>query len=404
MLRTLILSSLATVAMTAMIGGPVVAAGKVIDCPNLQGELETGNFTFKPLLFGYDGHETDDGGEFEFRFVYDVTVTTYDEANPDVPGVQVCKNNSAWKQNSPILSIKNEFNPVRLDYPIVVNNVPRHSKIHVIFYASEEDAFKDDKADFDPHPLGSGAVEFDVFVNSHTGHTMVGWRTGKKDLVLGSVKRLVGDGETGWSSSVDEFRAFLEFTAQIVANPPRPPGAATLAPNLPSVGTPLNPGPGTPTPNKEPLCRNYALKAVEFNQQALALNCGFSPPVWSNNHQMHFDWCMHGNNSTSAGGENTKRAQQVAACKAKQAATPPPPPAPSPTPPSNAAQFCQSYAQGAIDQYHNAVQRNCVLFGPEWSPNYNQHYNWCVQMYNSGQSQVVMAGSAKRAQMLAGCP
>ena len=376
MLKNVVLSGLVTVAMTAANSASAVAAGKVIDCPNIQGELETGNFIFKPLLFGYDGNETDDGKEFEFRFVYEVTVTTYDEANPGVPGVEVCNNKSAWKQTTPIWALKYEFNTLPLDYPIVINNVPRHSKIHVNFYALEDDTFKDDKADFDPNPLGTGAVEFDVFVNSHTAHTMVGWRKGEKDLVLGSVKRLVGDGETGWSDRIEEFRAFLEFTADIVANPPRPPESLALAPNLPSIGTPLKPGPGPLTPNKEPLCRDYALKAVELTIDAEALKCGFQPPVWSHDHQMHFDWCMQGNNAATAATETQKREAALAACKSAKGAAPAPAPG---QPPAGAANdMCGIYANEAVKTAAKAEALGCGFTGPRWLQDFKAHYDFCI--------------------------
>ncbi len=148
--------------------------------------------------------------------------------------------------------------------------------------------------------------------------------------------------------------------------------------------------------SRDKSCRNYALTAVKHNQQAIKLNCGFRPPVWSNNHQGHFDWCMRGANSKSAANETNKRAQAIKVCKTSQA---PKPAVPAPS----AAQYCQNYAQDAINQYHVAQQRGCNFIGPEWSPDFTWHNNWCVKTYNAGNVAAIMAGTAKRNSMLATC-
>jgi hypothetical protein len=43
-------------------------------------------------------------------------------------------------------------------------------------------------------------------------------------------------------------------------------------------------------------CTEYANEARrQFRDQA-ALNCNFAPPVWSDDFNLHFNWCMQGNN------------------------------------------------------------------------------------------------------------
>lgn len=71
-------------------------------------------------------------------------------------------------------------------------------------------------------------------------------------------------------------------------------------------------------------CRIYALDAVAANREAAKLGCGFKPPIWSNNHQKHHDWCMHGANSASAAVHTANRTAALAKCKASKAKVPPP--------------------------------------------------------------------------------
>jgi hypothetical protein len=87
------------------------------------------------------------------------------------------------------------------------------------------------------------------------------------------------------------------------------------SPNLPSTGKPL---PGKPDPNNNLQCRDYALRSVEQNIMQMALNCGFQPPVWSSDHQMHFDWCVQGNNLATTAGWIKTRDAQLNACAQKK--------------------------------------------------------------------------------------
>ena len=86
------------------------------------------------------------------------------------------------------------------------------------------------------------------------------------------------------------------------------PAPGNKGPNLPS--------PGEPVADKEQICRNHALEAMNWNQLAIQFQCpGLNPPVWSNDHQMHFDWCMQGNNSDTAAFHNNQRAWAIQTCR-----------------------------------------------------------------------------------------
>lgn len=45
---------------------------------------------------------------------------------------------------------------------------------------------------------------------------------------------------------------------------------------------------------------------------------------------------------------------------------------------SNRPDYCLSYAQRAIDQHQRAVARGCGISGPEWDPNLDHHFDWCL--------------------------
>jgi hypothetical protein len=64
---------------------------------------------------------------------------------------------------------------------------------------------------------------------------------------------------------------------------------------------------------KYPVCRDYAQKAVNANQQNLQKKCGFSGSQWQSNFDAHFKWCL---NVGADGpiGEEKARNQQLSQC------------------------------------------------------------------------------------------
>lgn len=44
------------------------------------------------------------------------------------------------------------------------------------------------------------------------------------------------------------------------------------------------------------------------------------------------------------------------------------------------ASACLRYAERAIAQRHQALARGCPIAGPEWDPNFDNHFNWCRQL------------------------
>ncbi len=145
---------------------------------------------------------------------------------------------------------------------------------------------------------------------------------------------------------------------------------------------------------KEQICNQYSLDAVTLNHEAQKHHCGFKFPVWSNDYQKHFDWCMHGDNRKYAVNENKKRKASLQTCKGKSANKPSAQPA---------VQYCKIYAQDAINQYNASQQRGCGFFGLGWSLDYNTHLNWCIDTYKKGNLTVIVNETARRNAMLSNC-
>ena len=153
----------------------------------------------------------------------------------------------------------------------------------------------------------------------------------------------------------------------------------------------------TPAANKakiEQTCKTYALDAVTLNHEAQQYHCNFKPPVWSNDYKKHFNWCIHGNNHTFIIGENNKRKNALQKCKTQKTNN-------SNT--SSATQYCQIYAQDAINQYSVYQQRHCGPGGLGWSLDYNAHLNWCIKAYKKGDLAVIVNETARRNAILANC-
>ena len=80
------------------------------------------------------------------------------------------------------------------------------------------------------------------------------------------------------------------------------------------------------------------------------LRCGFSGPRWSDSDRQHFEWCMQ-TDMQIVESEKRERNYAVACCK---------------------------YAVEATAQVLQAAQRNCGYSGARWSPNQQEHLNWCL--------------------------
>ena len=348
------------------------------------GQSDTGTVSFHPMILGVDSSMMD-GTRSEFDFGYQIAVTQYDPAKPGWTGPQLCAFTDRWEWDVDEPNAYGDMVPFKMGRGMVINNVPRDARVHYSLFANERDTLDpDDWADFNPSPTGSPRLELDVFVATGEAQTMVGAAQGIMDVNLGLAKRIQGDGRM--SQDHDHFRAYLEFIVDVNIKP-APSGA-------PMIGTgPTGPGQAIGGPNaalvKQVDCQAYADKAVALTDEAQKLGCGFTPPVWSKDGPMHFNWCMQGNNFAGAAPANVQRAADLQACAAQKGAQPA----------ANLA-VCAIYAAEATASATEADQLGCGFGGGRWSTDYGGHFAWCM----AGANPVVMvAETASRASQLAGC-
>ena len=346
---------------------PANAEDFVFTCPKSAADTQTATLIFDPKVFGIDSHQDDAGSAYEMTFDFYAKVRAYDESKPGWEGPKLCEFAKSWQHDLPIPNILYEFNSYPMAERIILRNVPRHSTVNIALHVKELDDFDDDWADFSRYPDDDGDIDIVVFTDTLKAQSMIGRREGAYDISFGKDKRLVGDGKHALGS-FEAFRAMLEFNLALKfdANP-----GANISPNLPSPGQPVNPA------ANEPACRDYALKAVEMNVEAQKLGCGFAAPVWSNDHQMHFGWCMQGANATFAQGENASRQVDLDLCRAaaaNQQPPAPPPPAPAPLP---GLDLCGVYANEAVKAAVTAAVWGCGFSGPRWVQDFGAHYNFC---------------------------
>ena len=125
-----------------------------------------------------------------------------------------------------------------------------------------------------------------------------------------------------------------------------------------------------PDAAKKAACQAYGRTAVAQQAENLRRGCGFTGGRWQSNFDIHYNWCMAGENyRTFAPREQNARKAQLAQCAsdgqpgaadaAKKAA-------------------CQAYARTAVAQHAENLRRRCGFTGARWQSNTQNHYNWCM--------------------------
>ena len=290
---------------------------KIINCTGAPANIETTTLTIDLESFSIPAEWSDPGSQYEIstHYVLKVFPSTGSKA-------VVCQSAGNWGTRD--YDMFNLWSGDRWNYPlelrIIVNNFPVQGYAYFNLYMEEEDSGlnQDDGLDLNPQP-GTGKLEFSIYPDSQRAYLLrwdgtkgveVADSTGM--VVFGKSKRFIGGGQG--SRLLEDVSASIDIKISS-SNVPKVGGAIPApgdkGPNLPSPGQPV-----PDNPNKEQNCRNYALEAVNWNQMAQQFGCpGLNPPVWSNNHQMHFDWCMLDNNVTTTAFHNGERAKAIQACQ-----------------------------------------------------------------------------------------
>ena len=151
-------------------------------------------------------------------------------------------------------------------------------------------------------------------------------------------------------------------------------------------------------------CTQYAQKAVEQGQQAVAAGCNFSGPRWQASYQQHYDWCL-AVPPEAANFETQARETELAKCTQGGETMAPLQPGTlqpaQPLPPGElqtTKQACADYAKAAVAQVAENVKLGCGFSGGRWSSDYQTHYNWCL-----GAGAQAAAESKARQAELAAC-
>lgn len=122
---------------------------------------------------------------------------------------------------------------------------------------------------------------------------------------------------------------------------------------------------GGGTVNRDRFCTNYAQTAVTQNQRNINQGCGFRAGRWHSNFLSHKNWCL-GTNNRSANNETNIRRNKLRQCTS------------NPGGGNGQAQFCNNYANTAVNQNRQNINRRCGFSGARWHHNFQTHRQWCM--------------------------
>ncbi len=110
---------------------------------------------------------------------------------------------------------------------------------------------------------------------------------------------------------------------------------------------------------KNPSCSRYAEESVRQSQMNVQLGAPFNGPVWSNDFQAHYQWCIQGNNlaTTPMHLANREKALQEYAVKSGKEAA-------------------KLYATESVRQNQESISMGTGFPAPVWSNDFRAHYNW----------------------------
>lgn len=127
-------------------------------------------------------------------------------------------------------------------------------------------------------------------------------------------------------------------------------------------------------------CKEYAADALSKYEEAQELGCPeLKYPVWSTDFDHHYNWCRTVSEAEAlAGGRIRTDALDQCRVNAKVSTADIPETA---TGVDNISP-CAAYAESAVAQQEENLERSCGFVGPQWNANRDDHYNWCVRGEN----------------------
>lgn len=121
------------------------------------------------------------------------------------------------------------------------------------------------------------------------------------------------------------------------------------------------------TSDREDICRDYSVRAVQQNDENLRLRCNFTGSSWQSNRNAHFDWCM-GASRADREREDRNRVTKLAECRSSGGGDGG----------GGREDQCRDYADEAVAQARENRDLGCGYTGSRWSSRYAEHFNWCL--------------------------
>lgn len=142
-----------------------------------------------------------------------------------------------------------------------------------------------------------------------------------------------------------------------------------------AVAKPFPGGDSQPEPDpqdfqsKEQRCKSYAETVKNAAQENQERKCGYSGNAWNSDTLTNFQWCMQDTNINLVSSKIKMLREQLEKCRS-----------------------CESYSKSAVNQYKQYAADQCGPGGPEWSGEYDYHFNWC----KNGDNEKLHAAKGKK--------
>lgn len=372
-----VLTIAASVALSLASSNLVSAADvfeKSVNCAN-PGGAETTTVTVDLHEFSVPANWSEGGPNYEVTASYSVGIYS---GRDDGKTGRLCYETGNWgtRDFRKYNLWSGEWWDFALGYRLVIRNVPVNGSVTLRLDLEEQDDSPNIDDDIDINPL------YDDLFLKRFGESLP--KDPGLNLAIYPAKRIARLRTSSWVHKDSNTTAAFDKQTRFTGSGPTS-GAVDVRGRLKfEISAEGYRSPGLTSPGmkifpvkSDAACRQYALTAVEDNRKAEKLGCGFNPPVWSNDHQMHFDWCMHGGNSKQAPAETSKRKSALAQCQSAKAGNSASAPAPQAS-----GDPCGLYASEAIRLASNASAQGCGFFGPRWIQDYQAHYNFCSSGVN----------------------
>lgn len=111
------------------------------------------------------------------------------------------------------------------------------------------------------------------------------------------------------------------------------------------------------------LCERYANNAVRAVENADRSGCQVDGLRWAQNYRAHYDWCLRAAPSQLRE-EEEAREDELRVCHRGGEG-------------GRQGPGCDRYARHAVEQFEEGLRAGCRFGGLRWSPNYDDHLQWC---------------------------